>query len=239
MAEKKPDKGGGGKDKGKPAGKPSGGSGGPSLEGTLGIIALVSVMVIFIILPAVFKLFGTTSEQVFPSDLGERITAGFEGTVTAASYISIFLSLAFICGIMYAQTMYSEIRRKMDEAAMPKKTAALPIHEQLVSAAPDPRWKDIEGLMQSGNPADWRVAILEADILLEDMLGQMGYSGESIGEKLKQVDPAHFKTIQDAWKAHKVRNTIAHEGAAFKLSRSSADEVIADFKRVFDEFYFV
>lgn len=236
MADKKPDKGGG-KDKGKPSGGSSG-SGGPSLESTLGLIAIVAVMLIFIILPAVFKLFGTTSENIFPSDIGERISAGFEGTVTALSYISIFLSLVFICGIMYAQTMYGEVRRKMNEAAAPKKNP-VPVHEQLVSAAPDPRWKDVEGLMQSGNPADWRVAILEADILLEDMLGQMGYGGESVGEKLKQVDPAHFKTIQDAWKAHKVRNTIAHEGASFKLTRSAADEVIADFKRVFDEFYFV
>jgi len=104
---------------------------------------------------------------------------------------------------------------------------------------PDPRWLDIEKHMQSSNQADWRVAILEADILLDDMLEQMGYPGESIGEKLKNVDPASFATIDDAWRAHRIRNIIAHQGANYELTRDEADRCIRLFKKVFEEFYFI
>lgn len=87
--------------------------------------------------------------------------------------------------------------------------------------------------------SEWRIAILEADILLFDMLSQMGYEGNSIGEILKNVDKANFVTLDDAWKAHRVRNIIAHEGANYELSRDEAERTIRLFKRVFDEFYFV
>ncbi len=103
----------------------------------------------------------------------------------------------------------------------------------------NPRWVQIEKNMQSHNVSEWRFAILEADILLYDMLSQMGYEGNSIGEILKNVDKANFVTLDDAWKAHRIRNIIAHEGANYELSRDEAERTIRLFKRVFDEFYFV
>lgn len=103
----------------------------------------------------------------------------------------------------------------------------------------NPRWAQIEKNMQSHNVSEWRFAILEADILLYDMLSQMGYEGNSIGEILKNVDKANFVTLDDAWKAHRIRNIIAHEGANYELSRDEAERTIRLFKRVFDEFYFV
>ena len=93
--------------------------------------------------------------------------------------------------------------------------------------------------MQSHNMSEWRVAILEADILLYEMLSQMGYDGNSIGEMLKNVDKANFVTLDDAWRAHRIRNIIAHEGANYELSKDEAERTIRLYKRVFDEFYFV
>ncbi|MCF7865382.1 MAG: hypothetical protein K9M11_02660 [Candidatus Pacebacteria bacterium] len=103
----------------------------------------------------------------------------------------------------------------------------------------NPRWVQIEKNMQSHNMSEWRIAILEADILLYDMLSQMGYPGNSIGEILKNVDKKNFVTLDDAWKAHRIRNIIAHEGANYELSRDEAERTIRLYKRVFDEFYFV
>jgi hypothetical protein len=109
-------------------------------------------------------------------------------------------------------------------------------YEQVVT---NPKWIQIEKNMQSHNMSEWRVAILEADILLYEMLSQMGYDGNSIGEILKNVDKANFVTLDDAWKAHRIRNIIAHEGANYELSRDEAERTIRLYKRVFDEFYFV
>ena len=96
-----------------------------------------------------------------------------------------------------------------------------------------PRWQHIEALAGSTEASEWREAIIEADIMLDDVLAQQGFVGVGIGEKLKS---ANFQTIQDAWEAHKVRNQIAHEGSAFKLSETIVQRTISQYENVFREF---
>lgn len=99
-----------------------------------------------------------------------------------------------------------------------------------------PRWEHIQSLTEGASPSAWREAIIEADIMLDDILTQQGYAGDGVGEKLKTADPAHFRTLQDAWEAHKVRNQIAHEGSSFNLSEALTRRTIARYETVFHEF---
>ena len=88
----------------------------------------------------------------------------------------------------------------------------------------------------SDSPNDWKLAIIEADIILDDVLKQQGYAGNSLGERLKSISPSQLESLQDAWEAHKVRNKIAHEGADFVLTKRLAQETITKYQRVFTEF---
>ncbi len=99
----------------------------------------------------------------------------------------------------------------------------------------NPRLAHIESLAESANPSDWRTALIEADILLDDLLTQRGYAGAGVGEKLKAVEPSAMSTLQDAWEAHKVRNQIAHQGSTFDLSETLARRTIARYESVFRE----
>lgn len=99
-----------------------------------------------------------------------------------------------------------------------------------------PRWQHIESLVEGATPSGWKEAIIEADIMLDDLLTARGYRGEGVGEKLKSVEPTDFGTLQDAWEAHKIRNQIAHEGSAFNLSETLARRTIAHYENVFREF---
>ena len=101
------------------------------------------------------------------------------------------------------------------------------------------RWDDILRHMASMNSSEWRMAILEADILLYEMLDQMGYQGDTIAEKLKVIEPSDFNNIDAAWRAHKVRNAISHEGASYELSYQQAQNTIELYRKVFQEFYFI
>ena len=100
------------------------------------------------------------------------------------------------------------------------------------------RWGTVVKHIESESPNDWKQAILEADIMLDDLLTNMGYRGESIGEKLKRVDPAHFETLNDAWEAHKIRNDIAHQ-SQYSLNQIDARRVIQQYRKVFEEFYYI
>lgn len=101
------------------------------------------------------------------------------------------------------------------------------------------RFEQITSRMSSMNESDWRLAIIECDILLNEMLLKMGYHGESIADKLKLVEKSDFQTIDLAWEAHKIRNRIAHSGSEFHLSRSEAERTFELYKKVFEEFYFI
>ena len=98
------------------------------------------------------------------------------------------------------------------------------------------RLDDVKNHIQSNNPNDWKLAIIEADIVLDQTLKDRGYAGTSLGERLRSITPSQLGSIDDAWEAHRVRNKIAHEGADFVLTRRIADDTIARYMNVFREF---
>jgi hypothetical protein len=72
--------------------------------------------------------------------------------------------------------------------------------------------------------------LLEADKLFDHMLKKKGYNG-SLGEKLKKHGNK-FSNIDEIWKAHKLRNKLAHE-VDVKLSSSEVDGALRAFKKGF------
>ncbi len=120
----------------------------------------------------------------------------------------------------------------------------LPVENLPVGDAPktedvhNKRWANIQSLMHSYNANDWKQAIIEADIVLDEMLERMGYKGKSIGEKLKTIEASDFMTLDQAWEAHKFRNRIAH-GSSYVLTRDEAQRVMKMYEDVFSEFFYI
>ncbi len=143
------------------------------------------------------------------------------------------LSIVFITIIAYSVVRLWEIRKSEKE----KYHFAEPVPKD--GGEKRERWEVVEEHVRSDRPADWRHAIIEADTILEEMVKKMGYEGESLGERLKAVEPSDFTSIQSAWEAHKVRNQIAHEGSGFKLSHREAKRIIGLYEQVFKEFEYI
>ncbi len=100
----------------------------------------------------------------------------------------------------------------------------------------NPKWLIVEDHINSDDPAKWKLAILEGDIILSDLLNTLNLPGDNLGEKLKAVDPNDFDTLDMAWEAHKIRNAIAHEGSDFQITQREAKRIIGLFQKVFEEF---
>lgn len=98
------------------------------------------------------------------------------------------------------------------------------------------KWEHVLKLINSDNPSDWRLAIIEADIMLDEALRAQQYHGETVGDMLKAVEPSDMLTLDAAWEAHKIRNRIAHAGTDFDLNAREAKRVITLFESVFKEF---
>jgi hypothetical protein len=98
------------------------------------------------------------------------------------------------------------------------------------------RWEKIVALSESQNSSDWRLGIIEADIILDELLEKLQLPGNTMGEKLKAVEESDFLTIEAAWEAHKARNNIAHQGNDFLLNQRETARIISLYESVFKEF---
>jgi len=99
-------------------------------------------------------------------------------------------------------------------------------------------WDRVMMHVESYNESEWRLAVIEADIMLSELLNTMNLVGDSVGEKLKGIEKSDFTTLDLAWEAHKIRNQIAHD-PSFTLTQREAKRVIGLFEAVFKEFSFI
>lgn len=152
----------------------------------------------------------------------------------AYSIFALLISLLFFAGFVYAKIKYDELATAEMQEIRNAEKAWSARHE--VHGSISARWDAIQERVTEHNPASWRIAIIEADIMLDETLTNAGYGGQSLGEKLKSANTASFTTLQDAWEAHKVRNEIAHAGSDFVLTQRVAQETLLQYERVFREF---
>jgi hypothetical protein len=152
-------------------------------------------------------------------------------TVFMSKVIWTFLSVALLFSIIIIKQKLGALRLAEKEAL----ELALRQVQTRSESETNHVWEKIIGYLNSDNPSDWKLAILESDTILDSLMQKMGYRGENLGERLKAVEPSDFVTLNDAWEAHKIRNAIAHE-AGYDLTQREAKRVIKLFENVFREF---
>jgi len=177
---------------------------------------------------------------------GQFLGYVFSAKSLGSFYIIIsFFAIFFITIIIYSTIRMFEIRKKEH----------LYLHHELEEYAHDQalkeeeskekgvfkneRWKKVLDYLYSINENDWKLAIIEADSMLSDLLTSLGFKGESLGDKLKEAGQANFKNLNSAWEVHNVRNKIAHEGSSFELSLHEAKRMIALYEDIFNEFGYI
>lgn len=101
----------------------------------------------------------------------------------------------------------------------------------------DKRWKEIEAHAALQNVSDWKLALIDADALIDEILKRAGYQGKTMGERLKQIEPSDLDHLADLWEAHKLRNRIAHEGE--RIERRDVDRAMEQYRAVLKELKFL
>ncbi len=96
------------------------------------------------------------------------------------------------------------------------------------------RWNGIESRIHTGNPSQYKAAILEADALAEEMLSGIGFEGANMGERLAAVHEGQVATLEDLRVGHAMRNRIIQD-PAFALSREEAEAALGRYRAFFEE----
>lgn len=166
-----------------------------------------------------------------------------QNTISTYKTIILGLSIFFLTIIIYSLIRVLEIRKKehaylhkeMHEFNI-KKTEEDKKKAEGETISKNERWRQVLHLLFSTSENDWKLSIIEADAILEVLLGELGYVGDSLGEKLKLAGEKGFKSINNAWEVHNIRNRIAHEGSTFNISHHEAKRVIAVYEQIFRQF---
>ena len=128
------------------------------------------------------------------------------------TYVSMIVALVVITALLYfllkqkaltgGKTRKSGTSKKSDSLS-DKNTGGLNV--ELVQN----KWRDIVA-MQSNGPSGIKNALIEADKLLDYVMIQKGFTGDTMGDRLKSGGSA-FGDLNGIWSAHKLRNRMAHD----------------------------
>jgi len=91
------------------------------------------------------------------------------------------------------------------------------------------KWEGIRARISSGNESEYKVAVIEGDKMIDNLISRMGYKGENFGERLDGINPGQIENIEDLKKAHLIRNQIIHDDN-FSLPKEEAEEIIGYFE---------
>ncbi|MBR3236200.1 hypothetical protein IKF92_00755 [Candidatus Saccharibacteria bacterium] len=91
------------------------------------------------------------------------------------------------------------------------------------------RFLEIENSLKKENPASFVTTIINCDKLLDKAMMEMGIAGKTMGDRLKKCD-GRFTNLNAVWRAHKLRNAIAHE-SDLEITYKQAFNALAIYKQ--------
>lgn len=174
--------------------------------------------------------------QYVASMLGALLNTAASADLAAARIILWGLSFVIAAAIVYTLIRHNRVVRG-NEARYGELQVELIDKRSLEDR--NVAWQRILDHLDSPNESDWRLAIIEADTVLKEVLDKSGFVGDTIGEKLKGLEKGDIASLSAAWEAHKVRNRIAHEGSEFRLNKREAERVIDLYRQVFEELHYI
>ncbi len=220
-------------DKPKPKDKPAGGGNERQTEVTIFLFIVAFLTLFYFRIEDILMFLGVNSVE----SAWARFVAYFLSHIWPwFKLFSLILSAFAIWGIYYCFTKLQAIHKEEHQIYGKDSPYVVDLIEGEKVLPKNGKWEKVLVHLNSTNQADWRQAIIEADIMLEELLRVSGYHGDSVGEMLKSVEPSDFLSLDSAWNAHKVRNRIAHDGSDFELNEREAKVTIAEFETVFKEF---
>jgi len=94
------------------------------------------------------------------------------------------------------------------------------------------KWIKIIKKLESNKESEYKLAIIEADNLLNDVFEKMDYKGKTMKEKLDQFEPAILPNIDEVRQAHQTRNDIVYD-PDYQLTLDQAKKILDIYEKSF------
>ncbi len=213
----------GGFKKGKKGGHDSGG--GISEHAIL--ILVIFLMVAFFLYPVVFKggEFDLGGLNIFKDKPNWLTTLAFVWH-SRLMPLYIFIDAVLILIGIYGCVKYWPMRARVTLFEKPTTLARKKKKDPLILKY----WDIIVKKIQTGTPENLRLAVLEADALVDYFLKKSGYAGEHMADRLARITPSEVKSLEKVWQAHRLRNDLVHT-PGFIISANEARQALIAYRQ--------
>ncbi len=173
-------------------------------------------------------------------------TLTYYGYIALSIYkaLAVVLTVISIAGIVYVAKKSGQIRQanKMAREEKEKQKDALNTNTGIASFALTQlknntiqRWRHIvEKLDAQQGEKDFKTALIEADALADAVLRAHGFPGDTMGDRLRSIPIGRISSLNDLWKAHRVRNEIAHD-PHYQVSPREGHDMMRTYKTALEE----
>ena len=96
------------------------------------------------------------------------------------------------------------------------------------------RWLRIMKRLDTGNESEFKLSIIEADGLLDDMLKKMNLPGATVDDRIQKVTSLMISNVTELKSAHQIRNSVVYD-PDYRISSSEAKRVLLVYQRTFEE----
>lgn len=146
-----------------------------------------------------------------------------------ARVLAIILSVVFLVGIIvllkknnYLTYRYFE---GLSEMFLRKPYSGIRIGKE---------WKDIVKRAKSENEEERRLAVSDADEVLEESLSKIGFAGKNLQEKLANVSEDIFPTAEEIKRVNQKKNEIIYNTDK-ELSKEDAVNIVETYEKTIRE----
>lgn len=159
-----------------------------------------------------------------------EIVGGFLGpNLYIFQLISLVISGALLWGIIYTVSRSGWVNKRVEDWMDYLGVGSVGKRRQLKA------WVQIVKRMKTNNLGNWKVAILEADKILDDILKGGGYRADTTDGRYKQLTPDSLSSAAEVQEAHRFRNRVAQE-PDFAFTKDEAVTILKAYKKALREF---
>lgn len=131
--------------------------------------------------------------------------------------LNILLLTAII--LVFPKTL--QFRPRFTLTTKQKRHSAVSTHEERYRK----HWEQITVKAKSAPPHSYTLAIIEADSFVDSILKDLGFEGEHMADRLERADFRDLRSLNNLWRAHKVRNQLVHT-PGYDLSVKDAEQYL-------------
>lgn len=157
------------------------------------------------------------------------LSPGLQEKLLSLKVIFIILSAIFLIGIILLSLKTTYLRMRYWQNRKDLSRLKPSGERKLVK-----NWKRIKKRLEKDDEGAAKMAILEADKMVGDVLKRMGYLGENLDERLEKIDRNIIPSLDLLKEIHIISNKIDQD-FEYYVSLKDAKKIIDNYEKIFEE----